>query len=486
MDKVAHQEKSQAAMSSIVWSALLTGIKISAGIVTGSIGIISEALHSALDLIAAGMTYVAVRVAAKPADAEHPFGHEKVENLSALAETVLLFATCAWIVWEAGERLLYGGEPLVLTWWAFAVVAISMLIDINRAAMLKRVAKKHKSQALEADALHFTTDIWSSGVVLLGLICVWCAEFFPVDSDLAECLKLADAIAALFVAGIVSSVAYDLAKRSIHALMDGGSNELRKSILELLGTEVSDYPVRRIRLRDTGARVFIELDVLAPAELHVCDAHGIADLFERLVKQHVPEADVIVHIEPNNEEPERMHYEELIHNLALRYHLRAHSIYEEKIDGENVYFIDVELPAEMSINKANEIVLPFREKVKNLLHAQDVVCRIEPDSRKTSNQYALPGADRAMLQQLICDSLTHHKEIKEVLETRVYDQVGLVVVCHCLLVKDVPLQESHLIAKRLECGIESVLPGAFIRVILYAPDNSTLEAPGSTPREADQ
>ena len=201
MEQAAHQEKSHAALSSVLWSAFLTVIKLWAGIVTGSLGIISEALHSGLDLMAAAMTFYAVKVASRPADESHPYGHEKVENLSALAETALLLVTCAWIVWEAVDRLFYNEAEITLTWWAFAVVAVSLLVDVNRSAMLRRIAKKHKSQALEADALHFTTDIWSSAVVLLGLFCIWLAHLVPAESAWHGLLERADAIAALFVGG---------------------------------------------------------------------------------------------------------------------------------------------------------------------------------------------------------------------------------------------------------------------------------------------
>lgn len=273
MDQAAHHEKSRAAFSSVLWSAFLTGIKIWAGVKTGSLGIISEALHSGLDLMAAGMTFYAVRIAARPADESHPYGHEKIENLSALAETALLLITCGWIVWEAIDRLFYNEAEITLTWWAFAVVAVSLLVDVNRSAMLRRVAKKHKSQALEADALHFTTDIWSSAVVMLGLFCVWLAHLVPADSVWHGLLEKADAVAALFVAALVCSVAYGLAKRSIHALMDGGSSALTHQVLAAMKKNAPDYPVKRIRLRDGGARIFVELDVEAPAELHLSLIH---------------------------------------------------------------------------------------------------------------------------------------------------------------------------------------------------------------------
>lgn len=157
-----------------------------------------------------------------------------MENLSALAETALLLVTCAWIVWEAVDRLFYNEAEITLTWWAFAVVAASLLVDVNRSAMLRRVAKKHKSQALEADALHFTTDIWSSAVVLLGLFCIWLAHLVPAESAWHGLLERADAIAALFVAALVCSVAFGLAKRSIHALMDGGSSSLTRQVLDAM------------------------------------------------------------------------------------------------------------------------------------------------------------------------------------------------------------------------------------------------------------
>ena len=204
----AHSEKQHAALSSLFWALFLTLIKLGAGLATNSLGILSEALHSSLDLVAAGITFFAVRVAARPADETHPYGYGKIENLSALAETVLLLVTCGWIVHEAVNRLFFDAPEITPSWWGVIIILISLLVDVNRAAMLRRVAQKHKSQALEADALHFTTDIWSSGVVLVGLLCVQASEYLPADSSFRGILHMADAIAALFVSGIVVAVSY--------------------------------------------------------------------------------------------------------------------------------------------------------------------------------------------------------------------------------------------------------------------------------------
>jgi cation diffusion facilitator family transporter len=170
----ADQEKRWVAASSVLAAVLLTTLKLVVGLVTNSLGILSEAAHSGLDLVAAGMTFWAVRISGQPADREHIYGHGKFENLSALFETLLLLLTCVWITYEAFSRLFFQEEVQVdPSLWAFLVVVVSMVVDFSRSRALKRTAAKYASQALEADALHFSTDIWSSGVVLVGLIGVW-------------------------------------------------------------------------------------------------------------------------------------------------------------------------------------------------------------------------------------------------------------------------------------------------------------------------
>jgi cation diffusion facilitator family transporter len=168
-DLVPSQEKQSVARSSVVAAALLTTLKIVVGLLTGSLGILSEAAHSGLDLVAAAVTYFSVRVADKPADSAHPFGHGKVEHLSAFVETVLLLVVCAWIMLEAIRRLFFRQVHVEPSVWAFAVMFISISIDTLRSRALFRVARKYNSQALEADALHFSTYVYSSTVVVLGL-----------------------------------------------------------------------------------------------------------------------------------------------------------------------------------------------------------------------------------------------------------------------------------------------------------------------------
>src|SRR5208282_6888027 len=165
-------EKKAVALNSIYAAVGITLLKVIVGITTGSLGILSEAAHSGLDLVAAGVTYFSVRVSDKPADADHQYGHGKVESFSAFVETGLLLLTCIWIVYEAGKRLFFHAVEIEPTVWAFAVMGISIVIDVWRSRRLGRIADKYDSQALQADALHFSTDIWSSAVVVLGLLLV--------------------------------------------------------------------------------------------------------------------------------------------------------------------------------------------------------------------------------------------------------------------------------------------------------------------------
>src|ERR1700679_4172519 len=194
-------EKRAVAGSSVIAAVVITSGKIVVGVTTGSLGILSEAAHSALDLIAALLTYFSVGVSDKPADADHQYGHGKVENFSAFVETGLLLLTCAWVIYEAILRLFFRHVEVEPSLWAFAVMLVSMVVDWWRSRALGRIATKYESQALEADALHFSTDIWSSGVVVLGLVLIQLGRIYHL-----EWLRNADPIAALFVGGVIISV----------------------------------------------------------------------------------------------------------------------------------------------------------------------------------------------------------------------------------------------------------------------------------------
>ncbi|MBF0594587.1 MAG: cation transporter [Candidatus Omnitrophica bacterium] len=288
------KEKRSAAKSSVVSALGLVTMKVVVGFSTGSLGILAEAAHSGLDLVAAAVTYFAVKEASKPADREHRYGHGKVENLSALFETLLLLLTCVWIGYESIHRLMSGKVEVTVTIWSFIVMGISIVVDISRSRMLHRVARKHNSQALEADALHFSTDIWSSAVVILGLGCVALSDIIPNSNF----LHYADAVAALLVAGIVVHVSWQLGVRTIAALLDAAPSGLYDKVIVAAITVPGVINCHRVRIRSSGAQVFIDMHVLMDGNLSFREAHALTKAVEKVIRVVEPGADVTVHPEP--------------------------------------------------------------------------------------------------------------------------------------------------------------------------------------------
>jgi cation diffusion facilitator family transporter len=288
------REKQSAALSSLLAAVALTTFKIIVGSLTGSLGILAEAAHSGLDLVAAFMTFLAVRISGRPPDATHPYGHGKVENLSALFETLLLLATCCWIVVEAVHRLRFHTGVLEVNVWSFAVMATSIVIDASRSRMLSRVAKKFNSQALEADALHFQTDIWSSSVVIVGLVAVKVAEWFPRFAW----LRAGDAVAALGVSAIVVFVCVRLGRRTVDALLDSAPAGLQQRIAETVEAVPGVLGCHNVRIRPSGPELFVDLHVMADGGLSLAEAHELTEAIEMAIHGVAPGSDVTVHAEP--------------------------------------------------------------------------------------------------------------------------------------------------------------------------------------------
>ncbi len=295
------REKKSAALTSVIAAVGLTVFKIVVGLATGSLGILAEAAHSALDLMAAMMTFLAVRFAEKPADSTHLYGHGKAENLSALFETLLLLATCGWIIYEATHRLLYHFVDLKVNLLSFAVMAISIVVDVSRSRVLYRAARKYNSQALEADALHFSTDIWSSAVVILGLFCVKLGEWVP---GLAF-LNKADSIAAILVGLIVVYVSFQMGRRTVQALLDVAPSGVEGKIISAVEAVPGVTNCHRVRLRYSGPQLFVDIHVLIDGDKTLREAHNLTEEIERTIQRLVPNVDVMVHPEPDFEQPKK-------------------------------------------------------------------------------------------------------------------------------------------------------------------------------------
>ncbi len=279
--------KKKAAISSVIAALFLTTMKFVVGILTFSLGILSEALHSLLDLLAALITYISVSKSDKPADREHQYGHGKIENLSAFLESILLVVTCGWIIYEAISRLTSGNTEVTVSFWSYAVVIVSIIIDASRSRMLFKAAKQNNSQALEADAVHFSTDILSSFVVLIGLICTQFGFY------------IADPIAAIGVALIVLYISYTLGKKAIDVLLDKVPDGLTETVEKELKNNPDIQNFHDLKIRVAGADTFVRVNVHFSPDLDLITTHELCDKIEKDICTKIPRCEVIVHPEPN-------------------------------------------------------------------------------------------------------------------------------------------------------------------------------------------
>ena len=379
----ADTKKAIAAGSSVLWSALLTVMKFIVGIATGSLGILSEALHSALDMLAALGTYCAVKIAARPADAEHPYGHGKVESLMALAETLLLLITAGWVIMEAVERLTADNDDALhveTNIWAFVVIIISLVVDINRAAMLKRVAKETKSDALEADAAHFASDIWSSAAVLLGISGAAVAHMTVADSWLHWLLLRADVLASLAVAILILHICWELGSKAINNLMDKTDGETARTVRRLMAERMPAYPLQTLRVREVGNKAYIEMVVAVPSDLHVDTAHDISEAIEELIAGTLPGAETVVHMHPTDATPDT--HEMIVRRIALTHRFGVHGLVLMHAEQGYTVFADLELPGGAALDSWHVAIQAFRKEVKLRLNAERVMVHIEPDLRE--------------------------------------------------------------------------------------------------------
>ncbi|PKM81306.1 MAG: cation transporter [Firmicutes bacterium HGW-Firmicutes-14] len=364
-------EKVSVALSSVIASAFLTVGKLVVGVLTGSLGILSEAAHSALDFAAAFITYFAVKVSDKPADDKHHYGYAKVENLSALIEAVLLFLTCGWIIREAVSRLLFAEVHIEVNFWSYAVIVISIIIDFSRSRALSKAAQKYNSQALEADALHFSSDILSSAVVLAGLVL---ARFGII---------YADPVAALIVAVIVIRASWKLAKKTVEVLLDRAPHGLDRVIANQIMETPGIVGVHKVRLRQSGGRIHGDLHVVMDRNISFVDGHKIATTVEEKLSQH--SGDIVVHFEPEDNWEEVQSEMEKTRKTVKKVMdrnmtdiMNYHDLKVIRVPGGISVNVHVVLPQGVSVLQASQRCDMLEKLIKKELRNTDILFHIEP------------------------------------------------------------------------------------------------------------
>ncbi len=473
----ADREKVRVALSSLLAAVLLTGSKLGVGLWTNSLGILAEAAHSGLDLVAAGMTLWAVRAAGRPADPEHTYGHGKIENLSALFETLLLLITCAWIVSEAVHRLLAPGTAKVdANGWAFGVVLLSIVVDISRSRVLARAAAKHHSQALEADALHFSTDVWSSSVVLLGLVALVVAE--RVD---LPWLVHADSVAALGVALIVIVVSFRLGRRAVNELVDAVPPELAERIRAAAWVD-GVLAVTRVRVRRSGPRYFADVTVTTDGSSALERTHALADRVEEEVLHAVSPADVVVHVEPAPDGTDGVLA--TVRRAAARNDLGAHAIRIYQSQEATVLELHVEVSEALTLVEAHRHVTEFEDQVREALpHLGRVITHLEPAGDSTAIRSAEPVPVERILK--VIDDLQRSGRLPlPVHNVHVLrDGETLSVSFHTTAHPEIPISEAHRLSELIEQELSSELPGPVRVTIHVEPSREAIESSAHDARE---
>jgi cation diffusion facilitator family transporter len=452
-------EKRAVARNSMIAAVGMTILKIVIGFATGSLGLISEAAHSTLDLVAAIITFFSVGVSDKPADADHQYGHGKVENFSAFIETGLLLVTCVWIVTEAFRRLFFHHVVIEPSSAAFAVLLLSMAVDFWRSRALGATAVRYKSQALEADALHFTTDIWSSGVVMMGLALVWFGHRYGIPL-----LRVADPIAALAVAGVIVYVSSRLARQTVDALLDAAPRGIRGQILREVETIPGILGVDRVRVRRAGNRYFAEVQVGMNRNATLQHSENLSAAVTDAVQRVLPEADVTIHTLPRATGGESIF--DRIRAVAARHNLSVHDVNVQDLHGKLHVEQHLELDEKLSLKSAHDFVSLLENEMRNevpeidsiLTHIESDSATIEPGDVTFQN-----ASLERRLRKIVAD-FPEVIDLHEVILKRVRDRIYL--SCHTTLPDDLSLSRVHDISTALEIRFKQAAPELF-KVLIH-------------------
>lgn len=462
----AVRQKKIAALASIASALVLVALKIFLTLRTGSLGVLSEALHSSLDLIAAVITFFSVRVADKPADADHTYGHAKFENFSAFVETSLLFLTALYIIWEALQRLIFQSASLRPGWLAVVLLLIMVGIDSTRARAIGRVARRFPSEALEADALHFSTDVWSTTAVLLGLIAVWLGQIYSIPW-----LRYFDPIAALIVAGVIIWVGWRLGRRTLEALLDVAPAGLQQKITSAVEQLEGVLGVDRVRLRRAGQRYFVDVTVSVPRTISLEEAHATSDRIERRIAEIVP-SDVVVHAEPRARSGEN--FLESVRATAQRRGLSVHELSAHQIDGRLFIELHLEVDERSSLRDAHRLATELEQ---DLLRQADgnasIIIHIEPLGARIAGGEEMKEL-ATDVRDFINSLAAEFHELADCHDIHVRSvEHKILVSCHCSMNGDLPITQVHDVTAAVEDRVKERFPQIYRLTIHPEPSDES-------------
>jgi len=434
-----------AALGSVGSAIVLLSLKTFLAASTGSLGVLSEALHSTLDLIAAIITYLSVRVSDRPADADHTYGHGKVENFSAFLETGLLILTAAYIIWEAVQRLFFRQITIRPSLLAIGILGIALGIDLLRSRALARVAREQMSEALEADALHFATDVWSTSVVIIGFALAWLGQRTGLSW-----LRYADPVAALGVAAVVIWVAARLGRRTAEALLDTAPAGLQERVAHAVEELDGVLSTERVRVRRAGNRHFVDITVSIPR-----------------VGEIIP-ADVMVHMEPRAQAGE--HIFDSIRAAAQRRGLAVHDLSAHQLDGHLFIQMHLEVDEHLSLRDAHRQATELENEIRKLpsltrngdTNRVLVNIHIEPLGTHIATVDRASGDLRGLahdVEEFVNGLRGEFHVLQDCHEVRVQEvERRIQLSCHCAMDGNLPITVIHEVTARLEDRVKERFP----------------------------
>jgi cation diffusion facilitator family transporter len=460
-----HREKRTAAITSLIAALGMVALKLTAGLLTGSLALLSETAHSGLDLIASGITLFSVQVSDRPADEDHNYGHGKVESLSAFVEVFLMLGSCVWIVTEAVQRIFIHRVELTLPVWAFAIPIIAIAVDTLRSRSLLRVARRYGSPALEADAVHFRTDIWSSTAVLLGLIATWAGTHFALPR-----LQLADPIAALLVSVIILRACWKLARQTIDALLDATPKQTQRDLLRELNRIDGVHDVERVRVRRAGNEYFVDLTMGLARNLTFQRSEQIVTAATEAVKRLLPDADVVIHTVPRATSTESIF--DRIRAVAARANVAIHEVTVQQLDNKLHVELHVEVDEKLSLREAHDFVTALETRIlEDVPEIATILTHIESEAAQIAHTASLDRDDRALEVGLrtVARAFPQILDIHDVMVTRVGDRIQL--SCHCTMPDDLGMDAVHDVITAFEVAVKLDYPQ--IHRMLIHPEPAT-------------
>ncbi|MEA2479206.1 MAG: hypothetical protein QOJ07_1128 [Thermoleophilaceae bacterium] len=445
-DVAASDQRAQqrTALASIGAAGLLVALKLGTGLATGSLGLVSAGIESSGDIVAAILTFIAIRFGSRPADREHPYGHRRMENLAALGEAAILTGGGILVVSEAIGRLNQGGKPFEPAWYVFAVIAVALVIDASRWAVSARTAKLHRSAALRSNAYHFAGDMAGSLAVLIGMVLV------------AGGFESGDAVAALVVAVIIFAAAVRLIGENASVLMDRTPSGAQDEAAAAIGALGPGIELRRLRVRESGGRYFADAVVTVPPGQPVVEAHAAADEVEAVVQGALPGSDVVVHVEPRRR---GLELRDRVLAAALSEPLvrEAHDITIYEQQGRAIVTLHIKLPAELSLAEAHDVSERVEAAILADPHVVAVETHLEPLEQPLRAAAAESDEDHDRVKRItaLVESRLGRPPRDQLL---VATDAGPVVFLTVQVGEDVGLAPAHRIASELEVALREQEP----------------------------